>query len=478
MSSDAGARGVKLDRSVEPAPGPIRDYDFPAVDGRSLPNGVRSVVCRAGDLPLITAQVIIAAGSALESDAQAGLATLTAASLEGGSRTRTGDTLAWDLEGLGLELAAWSTWDATHIRVTATTDRIEGALDILADVVRNPAFPPQEVERIRDEQLAEILQRGSEPRGLADDMATRFIFDDRSPYRRSTYGDQQTVSRFTATDTSDFHRTRFCPDVTSVVLVGDIDPDRGHDLVARAFGDWSGKAKAAPAVGVGARSDKTVIHLIDRPGSVQSEVRIGHVGVPRAHPDHVTLLVLNAILGGAFTSRLNLSLREKHGFTYGVRSSFAFRKAAGPFSISTAVGTEVTGRAVEEAFREVRTFIAEGPSDLEVANARDYLAGVFPLQLQSTEELAGRIAETVVYDLPTDYFQTYRESILAVDRTTIMDASAIHIRPAAMAVVVVGDATALMPDLEKIAVGEVIREGAGSADSVNIHGSEAGQHGG
>jgi zinc protease len=447
-----------LDRSKEPAPGPIRDYEFPAVHSRTLPNGVRSVICKAGDIPLVTAHIIIDAGVATEAASQSGIANLTANLLESGTPTLAGTELAWRLEELGLELTAWATWDAAHVRVTAIRDRIKPALELVADIIRNPAFPEQEVARIRDEQLAEIIQRNTEPRALADDSVGRFVFDANSTYARNIHGDPAIVAKLERADALAFHRARYQPDAVSVILVGDVDDAAGHDLVASAFGDWKGHATAAAPLTNNAIARKTTVHVIDRPGSVQSELRIAHGGVARTHPDYFSIAVLNALFGGAFTSRLNLSLREKHGFTYGVRTSFTMRREAGPFVISTAVGTDVTARALEEAFRETRRMLQDGVTDEEVANARDYLAGVFPLQLQSTEEIATRLSEIVVYGLPDDYFQDYRKRILAVDREAVEKAARTHIRPDNMAVIVVGDATVLKDGLEKSAVGEVLIE--------------------
>ena len=447
-----------LDRSKEPAPGAIRDYEFPAVHSRTLDNGVRSVICRAGDIPLITAHVIIDAGAAAEPAARCGVAYLTANVLEGGTTTRSGTELAWNLEELGLELSSWATWDATHVRVTATTDRIEPALALLADVIRNPAFPTAEVERLREEQLAEIMQRRTDPRAFADDTIGRFVYDGESTYRRNVHGGASVVAALDDADVRAFHQARYQPDTVAVVLAGDVDEARGHSLVASAFGDWRGRS-AAPAPFVLMPADApTTIHVLDRPGSVQSEVRVAHVGVARKHPEHFTLTVLNALFGGAFTSRLNLNLREKNGFTYGVRSAFAARREPGPFMISTACGTDVTGRALEESFVELNKLLAEGITDEEVVNARDYLAGVFPLQLQSTEELAAKISEIVVFDLPDDYFQHYRRRILDVHRDAVEKAARTFIHPDRMAIAIVGDASKLQVDLEKSGVGSVVVE--------------------
>ena len=445
-----------FDRSKEPEPGAIRDYTFPAVHRRRTANGVTSVVAKSGDLPLITAHVVIDAGTATERPGEEGIALLTASSLEGGTVTRSGSEIAWALEELGLELTAWTTWDATHVRVTATTANIEPALTLLAEIVRSPAFAIEEVDRLRDEQLADIMQRSTEPRALADDMAGRFIYSEDSVYSRTTYGDPERVRSFTAQDVRSFHVARFTPAATAVLLVGDIDEKQGHAMIDRAFGDWTGPAAGSADVRVAPGPSHTTVFLVDRPGSVQSELRVGHVGVPRSHPDYFAIAVMNALLGGAFTSRLNLTLREKHGFTYGVRSGFAHRRGPGPFIVSTAVATDVTARAIEETLREIRELVAGGPTDDEVRHARDFIAGVFPLQLQTTEELAAKIAELVTYDLPDDYFDSYRRRILAVTTQDAARVAGEHIQPDELAIVVVGDAAALRQPLQQLAIGDVV----------------------
>lgn len=447
-----------LDRSKQPEPAAIRDYQVPAVHSATLSNGLRSLVCRAGDIPLVTAHAIIDAGAATEHPDRGGVSELTANALYAGTKSRPGSDLAWALEELGLELASWTTWDAIHVRVTATAERIEAALGLLGDIIRNPAFAESEVERLRDEQLGDIMQRKTDPRALADDMTTRFVYADGSTYKRPIVGEAGTVRSFTADDAREFHAARFRPANSAILLVGDIDAARGHELVKSVFGDWAGAPAHAVAITSEQADDKVVVHLIDRPGSVQSELRMAHVGVAQSHPDHFTLLVMNAILGGTFTSRLNLNLREKNGFTYGVRSGFGMRRDAGPFVIQTAVGTDVTIRALEEALKETRSFVADGVTEDEVANARDYLAGVFPLQMQSTEEVALRLAEIVVYDLPDDYFQDYRERILAVTPAAVNAAAPVHIRTDRMAVVVVGDATVLRAGIETLGLGEIRNE--------------------
>jgi predicted Zn-dependent peptidase len=203
------------------------------------------------------------------------------------------------------------------------------------------------------------------------------------------------------------------------------------------------------------RFEGATVHVIDRPGAVQSEIRVGHPGATMKDPDHFALTVMNTILGGAFTSRLNLNLRERHGFTYGVRSRFAFRRSAGPFTVSTAVGTEVTAPAVREILSELRVMAEDGPTDAEVEAARDYIAGIFPLRVETSAQVAARVAELLVYDLPDDYHATYRDRIRAVTRDAATAAARRHLHPERATVVVAGAADAVTPALEALAIGPV-----------------------
>jgi zinc protease len=201
--------------------------------------------------------------------------------------------------------------------------------------------------------------------------------------------------------------------------------------------------------------------VVDRPGAVQSEIRVGQVGVSRSSPHYFPLLVFNTVLGGAFTSRLMLNLREERGFTYGIRSRFGFRSRPGPFIISTAVGTEVTAPAVSEIHSELRGLVDAGPTPEELAQSRDFLAGVFPLQLETTAQVAARIAELLVYDLPDDFFSTYRAGIRSVNREAVMEAGRAVLRPGELVTLVVGDGARIRGPLEDLGLGPVELAGGG-----------------
>jgi zinc protease len=446
-----------MDRSRPPEPGAVRTFNFPRVERRRLDNGLTLLVARSGALPIVTISAVLDAGAASEREGEEGLAWLTAQALEGGTRQHSGDDLAWALERLGAELDTRATWDTLHASLTAPAARRTDAVALLGEVVREPAFPAREVERLRDEQLAEMLRRRTEPRGLADDSAAHFIFDAASPYSRSLLGVEKRVQGFDAAAVTAFHNRRFTPGNAAVVAVGDIDPDEAQRQVESAFGAWTTSHEAVPPVAAEPGLRGTRIHIVHREGAVQSELRIGHVGVPRHHEDYYTLLVTNALIGGAFTSRLNLSLREKHGFTYGVRSTFAFRRGAGPFVIQTAVASDVTARAVEETLKELRSVQESGVTEDEVRAARDYIAGTLPLGMQTTEQLSSLVADLHTFDLPEDYFEHYRRGIAAVAREDVVRAARSHLRLDELAIVVVGDANAIEAPLREVGEVEVHR---------------------
>ncbi len=445
-----------VQRDRPPAPGPIRPLVFPTIERRRLDNDLAVLTARHGDLPLVTAALVVDAGAAGDPARKAGLAQLTTDALETGTRNRSAEQIAWELEYLGVELDSAATWDAAIVSITVPRERLEAALDLFADVVRHPAFPEAEVERLRDEQLATILQRRKEPRALANDMAAHFIFAAGVPYGRPLIGTTASVEAITRDDVEAFYRTHYLPNAASLLFVGDIDADTARALADRHFGDWPAGQPTTPEFEVVPGVETRTIFVVDRPGAVQSEIRIGDVGVARHHEDYFPLLVMNTILGGAFTSRLNMSLRERHGFTYGARSGFAFRRRPGPFIVQAAVATEVTARAVEEALKEMTALRDEGASDKEVASARDYLRGILPLQLQTTGQLASRLADLVIFDLPDDYFQQYRQRIADVSPEDVHRVARQHLRLDRLAIVIVGDAERISEDLESLGIGTVV----------------------
>lgn len=449
------AGGEGFDRSVPPAPGKIRPFEFPSVTSYELSNGLSIRVAPMPDLPVVSASLILEAGESGVDAARAGLAVLTGDALAAGTQRRSGAELAEAVEGLGAGLAAVTGWDSTIVSLACLSERLQAAAALMAEVVQEPSFESTEFDRYRQQRLATIDQRRMDPRSLADDAAAHFIFDDASPYGRPAGGTKASVAELSRQDAQAYAGGHYRAAGAGLVVVGDVEPAAVRDLAEGLLGGESASAPSSPQATDQPRSRVRTIHVVHRPGAVQSEIRLGHVGQARTSPDQIPLTVLNTILGGAFTSRLNLNLRERHGFTYGVRSQFAFRRQAGPFSVSTAVGTDVTADAVREAMSELVAIVENGPSEDEMRAARDYIVGVFPLRLETTSQVASRISDLIVHELPDDYYDTYRDRIAGVSRAMAFEAGRRAIRPDEMAIVVVGDADVIREPLEALDLGPV-----------------------
>lgn len=444
-------------RERAPEPGRLRPFEFPEVTRDSFPNGLSLLHARHGDLPLVTLSLVIDAGGTEESPAQAGLAHLAGNALSSGTASRSADEVAWAIESLGIHLDTHASWDAVFVRMTVPTERLAEAAALFADVVRNPAFPESEITRLTEQQLAGIIQRRKQPGTLAGDVTARTVFAPDVPWSRPLVGSSATVRDLDRDAVARFYAARFVPGAASLVVVGDLDRPDAVELADRWFGDWQGEAPARreyPSAGV---LERPAVVVVDRPSAVQSEIRIGDVGVERTSPDYFPLIVMNTVLGGSFTSRLNMNLREKHGFTYGARSGFTMRRKPGPFMVQTAVANDVTGRAIAEALSEIARLREGGATDVELSSARDYLGGVMPLQLQTTSQLAARLDDLVVYGLPIDWFRHYRRRIAEVSADDVLRVARTYLRPDRFAIVVVGAASEVTPQLEQLGLGDVRR---------------------
>jgi zinc protease len=444
-----------FDRSSPPARGAIRDFDFPAVERRPLASGLDLRVVRLPRLPVVSVRLFMRSGEDALADARAGLAVLTADALEGGTKRRSGAELAEALERIGARFGSSGGWEGTSVDVYCMADRLPEALALLAEAVRQPAFPDAEVERAREQQVAELRQRLMDPGALADDVALTRYFAGGVPYARPVEGTVASLAHLTSADLAAYADASYRPGSGGLVVAGDVDGGEVAALAAEHLGDWTGAPAAAASFVASPAARERRVLVVHRAGSVQSEIRVGHVGVERTTPDYFPLSIANMVLGGTFSSRLNINLRERNGFTYGVRSHFNFRSRPGPFEISTAVGNDVTAPAVREIFAELEAFAERGPTEDEVAAARDFAAGVFGLQLETVGQVASRAAQLVVFGLPDSYFHEYRSHVRAVTVDEAAEAARRHMRPAEAQVVVVGDADAVAAPLEALGVGPV-----------------------
>lgn len=444
-----------LDRTTPPASGELRDFDFPEVVRSRLSNGLDLRVGRMHRLPMVSVNLFLRAGEDALSPQRAGLAVLTADAIEGGTRRRSGSELAEALENIGARMSASAGWEGTTLGLSCLADRLPDAMAILAEAVVEPAFPEDEVARAVQQQVATIRQRAMDPGALASDTALSRYFDAAVPYARSVEGTAESVAGVTRDALRGYADANYRPGRGGLIVVGDVEPGEVESMVKEHLADLSGAPSSVADFVVAPRQRERAVIVVDRPGSVQSEIRIGHVGVERTAADYYPLSIANMVLGGMFTSRLNLNLREKHGFTYGVRSRYSFRSRPGPFQVSTAVGNDVTAPAVREIMHELTRMAEAGPAEEEVAAARDYAAGIFGLQLETAGQVANRVSQLVVYGLPDDHYDRYRDSVRGVTRDAAAAAARVHMRPDEAQIVVVGDAAAIRGPLAELGLAEV-----------------------
>jgi zinc protease len=404
---------------------------------------------------VVTVLVIVDAGSTNDPAGREGVAALTAGTLLEGSEKFDGAELAEKFEQLGTSVETGADWDSAFIKITVLSEQLEEATMLLGEAISTPVFPQREVERAKSERLAEILQLETEPRGLADEKFSEFLYAPESRYSKPDEGSTESVRALSRKDIEAFHRSSYRAGSTTVIIAGDTSTDEARALITRAFHRWpSGRAPNRPLVAA-ARTTRKSIHIVDKPEAPQSELRTGHVGLPRNHPDFFPTLVMNAVLGGLFGSRINLNLREQHGYTYGASSSYDWRRGPGPFVVSTAVQSEVTAAALREILLEINRIRGERISVEELSLARDYLDGVFPIRYETTAAITSALATLVIYGLPADYYDSYRRNVRGVSADAILEAAKSHLHPDQLQTILVGDSRVIRASVSDLSIGDL-----------------------
>lgn len=432
-----------------------RPYVFPTVEREILGNGLTVHVVPIRRLPVATALLMSDAGAECDAISESGVAALAINAMTEGTRRRDGAALAEAFEQLGGSLDVGNAWTHAEVSTTVLSAHLPAALHLLAEVVSEPSFPQGEVHRLREERMAELLQQRTEPRGLADDMFARFAFAATSRYALAEGGDERTVAGISRDLVVGHHARYVVPARSALIVVGDVDVATVLRHAEASFGGWMGRAGATPDIRVATAHATRQVHVIGKPDSPQSELRIGHLSVPRSHPDYHALSIMNAILGGLFNSRINLNLREAHAYTYGAFSHFDWRRRASSFETSTAVQSDVTAAAVREILAEIARMRDEMVRPTELSLAVDYLTGVFPIRFETTAAIADALVTREGYGLPADYFDSYRDRVAAVTAADVLRVAQEHLDPSRLQVVAVGDPTLARAELEALDIGPV-----------------------
>lgn len=413
------------------------------------------VVAPVRKLPIATVIALVDAGAVSDDRGREGIARLTAELLLEGTLRTDGAELVEKFERLGASVDASTDWDGAAVTLTALTEHLGAAVTLLGEVLRSPSFPQREVERLKGERLAELLQLRAEPRGLADEMFTRFLYEPASRYARPEGGSEESVTAISRADVQQFYESRYRPGGVTLIIAGDVSANDAERLANSTFGDWNGAAPAAVRTSDAPARKQRALHIVSKPDAPQSELRLGNVGLPRNHPDYYAAVVMNAVLGGLFSSRINLNLREAHGYTYGAFSQLDWRRQAGPFVVSTAVASEVSAPAAKEAIGEIERIRKEKVTADELSLATSYLDGVFPIRYETTDAIAGALATLVRYGLPDDFYDTYRGRVRSVTTDEVLRAAQQHLQPSALQMLVVGDPDGVQAQLEALKFGPV-----------------------
>jgi zinc protease len=461
MSSTVQQASGDVVVAERPRPGAPRAYEFPAIARDLLSNGLTVLIADLPGRPLVSASVVIRGGASQEPSADGGSTVLAARALSEGTETFDAIELVEASERLGASLHADAGWDALSVSVEVPAERLSAALELVADVLLHPTFPAPEVERLRDERLNDLLQAQADPRRRAEQAFAATIYSTASPYHRPSGGTRETVERLTPAHLRRAYERALDPRRATLILAGDLGGQHVIPLAEKLFGGWTrvpGPARESGPVVDSAASVSRVVHVVHRPGSVQTEIRIGHRGLPRRIPDFHAVSVMSAILGGLFNSRLNMKLREEKGYTYGASAGFDMRRGAGPFGARAAVNTEVTVPAVLDMLGELDVMRLTDVNVAELTAARDFLIGVFPLRFETAGAVVGAVSGLAVQELELDELIGYRERIEAVDAAAVSAAAEAHLHLDAAAVVLVGDVDAFGEALEAAGLGPIVIE--------------------
>ena len=450
---------MPVDRSRLPVPGAPVNFTFPEIRRRTLASGLRVCTTEHHEVPLVTCFVLMPVGSSHDPAHQHGLAAITGDLLDEGSGDLDALAMHEALGRIGAHLDTEIGADATLLELTALEQHAERALELLASMVRTPRLDQRDFDRVRDLRLNRLIQLRTLPPAVADRVFTQVLYAEH-PYGHLPLGTEAALQSLSSSDVVAFHRRVYTPEHATVIAVGDASHDRLADLVEGAFGEWQTVPGQTPALVDVAALEPPVrgngrLVTVHRAGAAQSELRIGHIGLPRSTPDYHALLVLNMILGGQFVSRINMNLREDKGYTYGARTSFEFRKGPGPFLFQTSVQSDMTANAVREVLNELNAIRTERPvtaEELELGRAA--LTRGYPRNFETAEQLGRAAVQLALYGLPDDYFTTFVPKVMRVNQTDATRVAQDHIKPDRLVTVIVGDRDKITPTLEVLNLGE------------------------
>ncbi len=442
-------------RKTAPAPGKQPALSLPVPTTFALANGTKVYLLEDHSLPVFSARLVDLAGSAANPTDHPGLAAFTARMLTEGTDKRSSTVIANDVASIGASLTSGAGMDTSAAAIDALSNNVDAALDLLSDVTLHPAFKPEEVERIRAQRLTSILQEGDQPFSAALRVGFKVLFGD-YPYGYRDIGTTASVKTITREQLAKFWSDHYAPANAALVLAGDINEAEARKLGEQYFGSWSatGATPSAPLPPMPQAPARKIV-IVDKPGAPQTALLAFGQGVPRSTPEYAAIDVMNSVLGGLFSSRINMNLREKNGYTYGALSRFSFYRDGGVFFSGAQVRTDVTAPAARELFIELNRMRTDPPTPAELKLAEDSELHSLPGQFETVDESASLIGQIFAYNLPANYYQTLPSQYLQLTPDAVEKTAIEYVHPENLIVVAVGDRAKIESGLQQLNLGPI-----------------------
>ncbi len=439
-----------------PVPGTLRPYASPAIESFTLANGMKVLLVERHSLPIVSARFVVDAGAIREPADKNGVAFLTADLLSEGAAGLTGAQIAEKMADLGASFATSGNNGSAYVAVTSLPDVFPRALTLAATALVSPTFSDDDFTRMRSTAVASYQQSQSTVNGIASKVFYRATFDPSTAYSRLSGGTSASLATITRDDVVNWHKTMYSPKNTTLIVIGDLTPAAARSAAEQAVGKWNTPGPALqPFVGKTLPSQSTRVVLVDRPGSVQSAIIVGQGAPGYGTPSVMPLMASARVFGGSGSARLNMNLREKHGWTYGAFSSYSPYSGVGSYSMSSSVRSNATDSALSEAVREFKRIATEPVPGTELNDQVGSIVSSFPSSVQTVQALMGRLNDVVVYGLPLDYYSTFRERLAAITPADVSQVGSSILKPDGLTIVVVGDLKTIEAPVRALNLGPV-----------------------
>lgn len=449
-----------LDRSVPPKTGKPKDINFPKFYETKSENGITILVIEDNRLPLITTRFVFKSGSYMDyfaGENKSGLASMTSELLTKGTAGRNATKIAEEVDYLGATISSGCDYDATYISSYSLKKYFDNVFEIVSDIILNPTFQEEEINRLKEQRLNSLLSMIDEGDYLSDKVFKKTLYEN-NPYAFPVEGSNTSIQNITREDIFSFYKKVFDPGNLIVAFVGDITPNEAMEKIDEKFSGLKSNSGFETKVMTPHFREKSKVYLIEKKGAVQSSIKVGHLGIKRDNPDFIPLNVMNTMLGGYFTSRINKNLREVNGYTYGARSAFHSNKYSGDFSVLTEVKNEITSNTIKEILNEINNIRNDFVSDDELQNVKNYISGSFPLQLETPNAIASKVINLKLYNLEKNYYNTYIRKVNELTKKEIKDKAIEYLHPDKLVISIAGNVDEIKDDLKAFGEIEIIKD--------------------